>query len=651
MKNIITLFILTVFIFSNNLFAQLPEIPEPVLYTPDYVVYMSPDGDDLNSGIKEAPVATFRKAMSLIPFSNSKNVYGDVVLLEGDYYPKRTFRQETSDYKSGGYTKNISLVGKGTVNLYGDSTSGSPHLIDLKGSHIRIENLNTYRSKGTGIRLTNELTKADRMYDIIVRDVLVDSADSHSLIATNAENVLFERVVCTNGQLHNTGIGGWCGWGSAIKAYMVKNVIIRDCKTYHNRGEGINTQACTNVLVEGCVSYDNFAGSIYCTRTNNAIYRQNLVFSYDSIYWRNCRPSNAAYQTPRPTGGISIANEVDVANGYDMQNNQSCNPARGHKDNLFKNKIADSIFIYNNIFIQANVGLNDESYGQCVDALAAYNNFSNIFIENNTFIGDNGLDNQYTGTTQPIKLVLDQNYWHGCIFGGLNGRGAYRFDNFVLKNNIISSSISSSSITGILYGGRPCNGGLLEDKITAATNLWHHEPKQIHDHWGEKMIPNFFLTESDRINENLLTAVDPFGTLEALIPSTDENAPEFVFNMQGEVSEYITEDFFGNPRNSLSNVGAIEVQETIITGTLGFETQNLFKIYPNPSNGTFIIESVASETIQEVQAFDALGRQLIALTNRHSQNEKLHLNVQAAGLIYLKIRSNQGTSVHQLIVQ
>lgn len=622
--------------------AQLAPIGTPSIPSPEHSIYISVDGEDSNDGTMHNPVANFQKAMQLIPFNTTGDVYAEIVYLSGDYYPEMPIRQSLNHYQSGAKFKHISVRGEGIVNIYGDNTGQGNHLLYLRGSGIKVENINLHRSKGIGILIANYnsngvLTNNSKITNVLIKDVSIDETFSHGMITILIDTILIDHVLITKAAQENTDINGNCQWGSALRTKYCTSVTVRNCTVFQNRGEGINIATCTNALVESNVSYDNFAANIYCIRTNKAIFRRNLVYNRDSIYWRNCQANQVGTpQERKPSAGFSVANEVN----YDDFFSNACTPERSYENGIFSNKLADSIFFYNNILILAPLRITDESYGNCLFPQFSHaNNFSNIFIENNTFIGDISTTNDYLNKRPLIGLSFDQAYFWGC-FPNVNGVGKFRVDNIVFQNNIISLSEGPESDTisplSVFYGGRPCNGGPLKDHFASIGNTWHHNLSPIYDAYVMKSIPNFMLGADNILNGEMLTMCDPETELDALIPNSMDNLNHFY--KTNNFSAYIDVDYFGNPRDPvnkmLTNIGAIETkQETAIdmeeTGIHGIH------VYPNPTKDVVFILSEGAP-FEEIYIYNSFGIQQILETQRKDQHSlKIDLSRQTSGFYYL----------------
>lgn len=78
-------------------------------------------------------------------------------------------------------------------------------------------------------------------------------------------------------------------------------------------------------------------------------------------------------------------------------------------------------------------------------------------------------------------------------------------------------------------------------------------------------------------------------------------------------------------------------------------TLNVFKVYPNPSNGRFLLEAPEPGEFQ-LQLFDGQGRLIQSRTEIHKQIV-LELETQAKGIYLLKIASGDRTEVFRLMLQ
>ena len=75
-------------------------------------------------------------------------------------------------------------------------------------------------------------------------------------------------------------------------------------------------------------------------------------------------------------------------------------------------------------------------------------------------------------------------------------------------------------------------------------------------------------------------------------------------------------------------------------------TKNLVKIYPNPNNGNFRIES--NELIENIEVYDVQGKLIDAFTI-NSNVSTFNLNVKP-GTYSVKINTKNNITVHKIII-
>ena len=92
--------------------------------------------------------------------------------------------------------------------------------------------------------------------------------------------------------------------------------------------------------------------------------------------------------------------------------------------------------------------------------------------------------------------------------------------------------------------------------------------------------------------------------------------------------------------NSASNCGVVGVSEPL--------SLNSFEIYPNPSKGTFTIESSAKISLIEV--LNMLGEKIFSVSSNHKQ-ETINLSPHPDGIYFLKLKTEQGSISKKIIIQ
>lgn len=104
------------------------------------------------------------------------------------------------------------------------------------------------------------------------------------------------------------------------------------------------------------------------------------------------------------------------------------------------------------------------------------------------------------------------------------------------------------------------------------------------------------------------------------------------------------------PTSYVSNGNTLAFQifaNTVLSSTT-FEDNTTFKVFPNPSNGIFSIESNTNTTIE---VFDLIGKQILS-QNGNMGNSELNLSHVSAGTYFVKVTNdNKQTKTIKLIKQ
>jgi len=548
MKKIVFL-LLSIIPFCS--FAQLADTVQlPVIYPPQYIVYIAENGNDLNAGDSLNPVASFTEALNklnAVTTAQTGEVYTEVVLFEGNY--NFALAQPINRYQIGNKNLNVSIRGNGEVILDGNgvSMSGGGGMVHLLGSNISVKNLNIIYSPANGVRFGFDYNgTVINSHDIWIDSVEVAQTGGHGIIVgigeLNTANPFTltpraERFLISNCHVHdavnfNTPQSQW---GSSIKFHNVKYGTAINCLVHDNSGEGIDADYCDYIEIANNELYDNYA-NVYLDKAENCIIRNNLIY--------NINKNNS---------GMLMGIE----------------PSTG----LITDFYIRNVFIYNNILLNTP-GI---SVWQGTYSAIQNGHFSNINIEHNTIIGrqsGNGAAisfSYYTSLGQPGANVL--------------------FSNLKITRNIISAHRDS------LNNGRLISSSLNpQPALVTEYNLYNMNPTVGYN------------STSDKIDSLLPVAIS-HTQLDKLIPHRDSNSL-FVMNAPNDFPFAI--DYFANNRFiDSTNVGAIELDTTTYADSTIVNTMTLskadIKIYPNPTT-TFI--SIQTKNEATVIISDLSGRML-----------------------------------------
>ena len=598
--------------------AQLPIINNPTIPPPTESIYIAPDGNDSNPGTFISPKKSFYAAISSISFGipnvNGGHNYGEVIFKPGDYYPKgsSSYTQDYNNWRSivagTNVYKNISVRGMGNVVLHGDSLATASQMIYLSGSGIKVSNLKIKNSKLHGVAVIG--SNINHHTNVWIDSVYVDGAVDNGIWITGYNNVLVKNCVMTNTCLRNYNSLGDCHWASACRVENSNHATVTKNEIFNNWGEGLNMSLVRNASVQDNIVYDNYSVNIYCHSTSNAIYSHNLTYNTDSTYWRNCVGHGKTAAV-----GISITNELQCVTGCFLYGN-NCNTFTSccshlDYDNIFYQPViyylTDSVFVFNNVVLNAGISVWDASSG-----FNNYANLSNFYISHNTVIGVSGQENQ----NKPLV-----NIYLGTPF--------VKYNNVNFSNNLFSADTNNLNIVNLntYVPSGTCNSGW-QTETSFSNNMWNKLPNNGDLNFKQER-------ENSSISQNVT-----YNNLAPIIPG--QANPTLVSTIP--LVKYIIDDYFHHPRNTYTNIGAIE--SSFVSNTTLIETNNII-ISPNPAmNKIYFNQEVHA---QNVSIYDLQGKKQFE-ANNFSGNE-IDISKIKSGVYLLIILDNiKGVKRHKLII-
>lgn len=171
--------------------------------------------------------------------------------------------------------KNITLTGRGaTLRMRRADYAGPGYdkaewrtVLSLRGcSNVKVLGLTLAESGGDGIYL-GTATKGVTNSNVTIKDVVCDGNYRQGISVITAENLLIENTVMRNtgGTAPQSGID----FEPNDPTERLANIVLRNCKTEHNRGFGYQfhltlldaSSAPVSVRIEKCVSVGDSAGS------------------------------------------------------------------------------------------------------------------------------------------------------------------------------------------------------------------------------------------------------------------------------------------------------------------------------------------------------------------------------------------------------
>ena len=517
---------LTTLLFAASLCefnAQTAVIQEPILISPSYRIYLSPSGNDANSGDSLSPLSTFTSALdklNTLSGSHTGDIYGEVVFYSGTY--AQQINQPYNKYLIGAKRMNISVRGKASVMLDGTAitVNAGSGMIHLLGSNIHVKNLGLNYSTENGVRFGyNYSGIVVNSHDIWIDSVDVTQTAGHGILvgigalnANGSANLIprAKRFKITNCHVHdavnyNTPQSQW---GSSVKFWNTSHNLALNNHVHDNSGEGIDFDFCDTAEVRENLLHDNYA-NLYLDKMQYAFVHRNMIYNETKV-----------------VSGILLGLEAFTA--------------------FVTNHYMKDIYIQNNIILNT-MGIN---IWQGIYSAIQNGYFNNIQIRNNTIIGKqvaNGAQVSFSYSTflgQPVANVL--------------------FANISIDRNIVTAnadSLNNGNMISIPLDPQP--------GLTTGNNLFNRNPG-----FG-------YNSSSDQILATLPEYIDPnTDVVTALTPNTSNN-PDFIESATNSAG--IAVDYSGFARGiSTTNVGALELNEDL--GVDEYD-EEFFTIFPNPSNG------------------------------------------------------------------
>jgi hypothetical protein len=284
MKHSISAILIATIVALGTLQSQTDvRIPEPVVpaqFDEQYCVYLAPNGSDAGTGTRDSPVLTYARAIALMKERTSA-VSGRIAcalrFLPGVYQIQAPFIQKIDDYRvtgpAGVRFLDLSILGEGALgeapfaalNASNITVPAGHGIFTLCGRGITISNIVLLNSSEFGIRLGQP---GYRCTNALLKNVIIDGTFSHGIkigdeTSNLADTTMLYRCSVRNTNLTNVrGIKGQ--FGSAIKLFGAKDVIIDSCSVERNWGEAVCINNSSRVEVRNTTVLDNWAPAVYC---------------------------------------------------------------------------------------------------------------------------------------------------------------------------------------------------------------------------------------------------------------------------------------------------------------------------------------------------------------------------------------------------
>ena len=189
-------------------------------------------------------------------------------------------------------------VGAAYVDFVGFEIRNSP-LVGYQGwgqTYGKLLNCTIHDSQGDGIYIGHDTP--GRAHDMLI-----------------SGNTVYRNCLSNSGRTSTTG-----GWPQAIGIDWAPYTTVSHNRVFRNYGEGIIMSGVDNSAVLANEVFDNFSNGIYLGQARSTIVDGNLVYSFDTNYYRNFGNNNW-----QPAIGILLANEQPVDSTHPLANDTIIN--------------------------------------------------------------------------------------------------------------------------------------------------------------------------------------------------------------------------------------------------------------------------------------------------------------------------------------
>lgn len=305
------------------------------------VYYVSPDGNDSNSGSISSPWLT-------LEYAARKAGPGDLVYVRaGTYYPLNSIQLSSNNPS---YLPVVFMAFPGeSVVVDGSRMPPGKDIFLVRGQYYEIRGFEIQFSTRTGINLYE--ASHVRVIGNIIHDSQQDGINGGGGTSyLHVENNIIFNNCRDNDEFQHEHQGGW---SSAVKTSDFGDVI-RNNLIYENWGEGIGATG-SNHTISHNILHDNYSIEIYADNLAYSTISNNFVFSNNLPQFMRLYPNGVTASA----SGITFANE------------SSSNPIK-----------LDQLLVINNIVVgKRNWGLS--LWSGCGAA-----GLRNSTIANNTFVID-----------------------------------------------------------------------------------------------------------------------------------------------------------------------------------------------------------------------------------------------------------------------
>jgi len=443
MKHSISAILIAIMIALGTLHSQTDvRIPEPVVpaqFDEQYCVYLAPNGSDAGTGTRDSPVLTYARAIALMKERTSA-ISGRIAcalrFLPGVYQIQAPFIQKIDDYRMTGPAGvrflDLSIEGEGFVTLDASKiTVPAGHgILTLCGRGITIANVTLTNSSEFGVRLGQP---GYRCTNVLMQNVVVDGTYSHGIKMGDEASVLADTTMLIRCTVRNTNLSNVRGmkgqFGSAIKLFGARDVIIDSCTVERNWGEAVCINNSSRVEVRNTTVLDNWAPAVYCDVAQDVrVHGCQFVSNADTtMFPKGRRGMVGVLISTEPWDGSRtdyICERIDVYNNTFIRMAGCLDIWEGTVGFLQRQIIRNVRFAHNTcIDMWTTEGNTSTAFVNAVysSPFPANRSASNIFVGNNIFTVDPSRVAPRLWVRVPTEIVsafrYPSNYWKAEVPG------------------------------------------------------------------------------------------------------------------------------------------------------------------------------------------------------------------------------------------
>lgn len=441
---------------------------------PDNFYYVSPSGDDNNSG--KTPQSAWK---SLTKVTSVNLEPGDKVLFEGGKSFDGFLGLDENDAKDPSNPVTIASYGNGKATINAGSGIG---IYAYNTAGVRIDNLiikgsGSATNTSSGIMFYNDLPTNNKLEFIEIKNCEVSGFKQSGIEIggwnNTYKNTGFNNILIENNKVYDilyAGITSWGAFDTHKTGYAHSNFIVRGCEVFNihgnknktdgHSGNGIVLSDVQHSVIEHCLVYDSAQYNNWSSGGAVGIWywdADSVIIQHNEVYGMSSGLTNK--------DGAGFDLDGGVTNGIMQYNYSHDNDGGGFIVGQFGGARA-----MDNVTVRYNVSDNDaKKYSSGIFLFSGAKNMQNIYIYNNTVLNSDG--RALSMTKWSGGVINNVHVYNNILYGSIPSSGYNQshnhttnpdLDGFKLKSGspLINSGMNLSYDIGEqdFFGNNPKNG-------------------------------------------------------------------------------------------------------------------------------------------------------------------------------------------------